>query len=198
MWSRLPPDPAALPPERLFRLLLQRRPSLPLAFRFAGIDHAPLRVVAVPATAFADAIDAALVLETDRRAAAEVADVVARSVRVGDGVLFRRGADVLSLPEGEWKALTRQALAALSACGPTYPQSDSVQWHIALVKGCEHPSNFAARNALGGCTDIAGGIAKPRWIDRPDRFWGCPLRKLLDGHWMAYHAARAVYEEARK
>jgi len=28
---------------------------------------------------------------------------------------------------------------------------------------------------------------------RPERFWGYAVDRLLDGHWMVYRAARAIY-----
>jgi hypothetical protein len=44
--------------------------------------------------------------------------------------------------------------------------------------------------------DIAGPTGAT--IPRPDRYWGCPIVDLLDGHWMAFRAARAVYLDAIK
>lgn len=192
MWS--PDPPKSLAPERLFRLLLSARPSLPIPFRFAGLEQHTLTVGALPAQSFADSEDATSHLSGERRTSWFWAHVISKCVLVDGQCVFDDAADVLGLPETELTALRRDVESTLSIVGPTYTYSRWPTWHAALVKGADHRSNAGAHLALSAAYE-AGGY---RLISRPDRYFGMPLRHLLDGHWMVYLASRALYESRYK
>lgn len=178
----LGPPPDVSPP-RLFRLLVARpRPEQPIAFRFAGVEHAPLVVRAPLACEVNAALDVA---PSDAAAAA----LVAVSLYADGARLFGSAADVLDLPDVELPALTRDVLSALARIAPMYGRCNEPAWHEALVRGSQHPSNRTAWRALAGSVDIVLGAKRPIYVERPDRYFGVPLADLTDGQWMAFRAA---------
>lgn len=178
----LGPPPDVSPP-RLFRLLASRaRAEQPIAFRFAGVEHAPLVVRAPLASELASALDAA---PPDAFAAA----LVAVSLYDGNERVFASAADVLELPDVELPALTHDVVSALARVAPFYGRCDEEAWHRALVAGARHRSNATAFRALAGSVDLVLGAKRPIFIERPDRYFGVPLADLTDGQWMAFRAA---------
>lgn len=183
----------------LFRSLLRPLPSKPIAFRFKGLERTPLTVVAITAASALEANDVASLYSEWQRASVQSAEVVARALRAGDGRVFPTHEDVNALPESELLALSADVRAALAEICPLYHLLDGASWqalHTRLCEGAKHVENFTAREALGRCYDVDGSSG--RIVDRPDRYWGVPLADLLDGHWMVFRAARAVFEERQK
>lgn len=189
----------AEPAERLFRSLLRPLPSKPIRFRFAGVEHPPLVVAAIPAAQVNEAADVASLYSETQRASVQTAGVIARALRAGGVRVFCSHEDVLALPESELLALSVDVLAALGEICPLYQSLGTDAWtslHARLCEGARHPSNFTASTALGRCFESAG--MSGRLVERPDWYWGVPLCDMLDGHWMVYRACRAVYESQHK
>lgn len=181
--------PHDIPPGRLFRLLAERRPSLPLAFRIRGASDVRLRAGAVPSRVLLACWDELTGVPEDMRDAQLTADLIAASLTVDGSPAFVDGAAVARvLDEREVRRLGAHVFNALARCSPTYATSDTVAWLAALQRGAEqNPSDAASMHA---CVDQGG-------IPRPDRYWGIPARDLLDGHWLCWRAARAVFEKKR-
>ena len=108
------------------------------------------------------------------------------------------GRRIFSSPDGlddlddtEARVLVGEVWRALGRIGPVLGHVDVAAWHTALCEGARAPRNGTAVFALGQCYDAS--YSRP--VDRPDRYWGVPLCQLTGGHWLAYKAARALYEE---
>lgn len=71
---------------------------------------------------------------------------------------------------------------------PLYGWSDWESWQKVLKEGAEDASNNCQAMALGSSFEITG----TKIVDRPDRYWGMPLREITDAKWMAYRAARDI------
>lgn len=196
MWS--PDPPKSLAPERLFRLLLSARPSLPIPFRFAGLEQHTLTVGALSAQHFADSEDATSHLSGERRTSWFWAHVISQCLESAGRRVFDDAADVLGLSETQLSALRRDVESTLSVVSPSYSFSNWVTWHARLVVGADHHLNAGAYRGLAASYDIGGGIAQPRVIERPDRYYGVSLCQLTDAQWMVYRAARALYESRYK
>ena len=179
--------PLGVPAPKLFRQLLQSRPVRQLPFRFVGVDHDPLQVRGLSLLEAQEARD-----EADDETAAIVAHCVldAHGARV-----FRSADEVLDLPEGESVALKSAALGVLDAFCPLPGRSDLVAWRETVAKGARDPSNVTIVGLLGAAYEIAGGISKPRFIDRPERYFGVPLRDLSYAQLLAFRVARSIHEE---
>lgn len=179
--------PAGVPSVRLFRSLLTVPfPIRPIPFRFVGVDHGPLQVRGL---SLHDALEA--------RDDGETA-VVTRCLLDADGErVFADPSDMFELTDGEHAAVTRAVFAALDAVCPTPGRADSLAWRTALTQGARHSSNIALTTLLGESYEVAGGIAKPRIIDRPERYFGIPPRALTYGHLLCYRAARTINEESQ-
>jgi hypothetical protein len=104
------------------------------------------------------------------------------------------GADELGeLEKDELLLLLSEVGAVLAEIAPTYIRSNASAWLHVLQLGAAHPTNLAEAQILASCVDIAGTACVPR----PDRYWGVPFSQLLDGHWMAWHAARLVMKDRK-
>lgn len=191
--------PKDVPPERLFRQLLAfPRPVVPISFRFVGIQHPPLTVCALRADEANEAFDAASGRSGEAYTEAALCGLAARSLRANGVRVFQSLEDVMSIPSTEFAELMSAFADVFFAISPLFRHSNAAAWHEKLLAGAKAVESLTAVKALGTAYDLAGGIDKPRIIPRPDRYFGAPTRELLDGHWMAYRAARAVYEEYEK
>lgn len=173
-----PPD--GIEPAALFRRLCQApRAQIEIDFRFNFIDDLQLYVRALTALEFADALNAG------------PSALIAASLFTADGPAFScaQEADLLTELE-EAEALTA-VLDGLGECSPMYSTCDTLNWSSVLKKGADHGSNVSLTHSLGGCVDAGF----ERYVERPDRFFGVPLMCITDGQWMAYRAARNVYEK---
>jgi hypothetical protein len=117
------------------------------------------------------------------------------SVMSGESQVFQTMADVGELHDDDAQSLDAEASKALAIVGPTYDRVDWMKWNDRLIQGAD--KGGALQAGLGICVDFALGFGVGRAIERPDRYWGCPIADLTDGHWMAYRAAREVYERNR-
>ena len=182
-------DPPDIPPERLWRSLLPLRPERRIQLRLRGAPHIPLIVRAIPAMAELLARDAGHAAGGDVEqlqgvlAAREVLSLV---LHTPAGRPFPSSAAMRGLDEHELAQLTRAAYDALADIAPTCARSNGKVWREQLLLGAKHDSNISEAGALATCVDLTPEKSVPR----PDRYWGVPLIQLLDGHWMAYQAAR--------
>ena len=191
-------DPPDLPPERLWRSLLPLRPERRLRARLRDAAHIPLIVRAIPAMAEQLARDAGLEAAGDVEQLQErLADheVLIRVLHTPAGLAFPSLAALGALESHELAPLTRETRAALADISPTTARSNGRAWREALTAGARHADNVAEADVLASCVDVTpnGGF-----LPRPDRYWGIPLSALLDGHWMAYQAARDVAKDRRR
>lgn len=121
-------------------------------------------------------------------------EVMARCLWAGEGPAFSNASEVGLLDEGQFSALWAEASTALAHISPTYARSDADEWARVLERGARHPTNMHDAMVLAACID--SGFHHT--VYRPDRYWGVATRDLLDGHWMAFRAARHVWEEMAK
>lgn len=190
-----PGPPAHIPTERLFRSLLSRRPEIPIRFRLQAAPSAILVVRAVTSLAFLQARDRAeeADIPPEARAKRLMREVLAEVLWTGGRRAFANGAEVGALMAREGNDLGLAVLDAIDTICPTFERSDVDAWISALKKGAEHPTNRVVAASLGGSVDIIlSGNGKPIYFGRPERYFGLPTQDLLDGHLMAFAAARQV------
>ena len=187
--ARSPADPPDLAPEVLWRSLLPFRPRRALSFRIRGADHIPLYVCAIPAMQEALARDAGTFVARDNeslRTSIAAREVLAMILHDPSGRAFPSVAGMMRMDEHELGALAGEAFQVFGAICPSYARSNIAAWKQVLEEGARHPENLAEAAALASCIDATMGGPIPR----PDRYWGCPVNQLLDGHWMCWNAAR--------
>jgi len=189
--SRATEPPRDVPAERLFRLLLARHPSRPLARPVAGLS---LDVRPITAAAEAEAVDLAGEEVEELRESRLQREILSRVLWLAGRPAFLSPDEVGLLDGAALAAVLADVGEALAIIAPTYARSNVDAWSRALERGAMHLSNVSATVALASCVDVtpAGGITP-----RPDRYWGCPVGELLDGHWMVWRAARAAVERVR-
>jgi hypothetical protein len=186
--------PEALPPERLWRSLLPARPFRALRLRLRGAERVQLIVRPVTAMGEALARDAGAALEVEQlRYAAAVRELLALVVHTQRRRAFATAADLAALEDHELAALEREVMGALSDIAPTYARSDVDAWSTVLQVGAAHPSNLSEASAIASCIALSSGSVVPR----PDRYWPLSISELLDGHWMAWNAARAAVKDRK-
>lgn len=186
MSLRLPPP--SIPPARLFRSLLPEQPTVPLRYRIRGAESIALRAVAIRSSDEASLVDCAAdsaIDEVNRGRA--VVGLIHAAVWSGPGPAFRNIDEVKQLSVDEVDALGSELLTALATICPTYTGVDILAWSGTLLKGASDPVNMHEALVLSSCVD---GLGNPRL----DRYWGIPLNRLLDGHWMVFSAARTLRE----
>lgn len=187
--------PGDVAPERLFRLLLPLRPMQPLAYRIRCAPAVPLLVRALSGAEEAEALDLAADGPEEMRASRAELEILARVLWTPSGPAFDDVSMLGRLPESEVATLAREAFAALNRIAPRYGRADLGAWKLALEKGARHPSNFSMVLAMAECWDPVP-LTKAR-LPHPERYWGVPVRELLDGHWMIFRAAHAALETLR-
>lgn len=171
--------PKDVEPDRLFRLLCERRPQLPIDYRFSFSEDLPLFCRAPTPSEWRRAQDGA----------DYVSAIVSASLCDVDGRPILSFDEAQLITPSDANELSRDLEHALGRCAPTYRRINADAWRAALKTGSE--ANWDINHALGGCYEIGGS----RLIDRPDLYWGCPIGELNDGHWLVYRTARARYEE---
>jgi hypothetical protein len=193
---RDPREPPPLPAAVLWRSLLPRQLQRPILYRLRAAEATPLFVRAAPAMAEALSHDAgeraAGVVEAllDTTTALELLSLVLHTPR---GRAFPSAGDLAELEEHEIRELASQTRAVLADIAPTTARSNVASWRAELERGAEHPSNIHEASVLATCVDVTpGGI-----LPRPDRYWGLPLCELLDGHWLAWQAARTAMKDRK-
>jgi hypothetical protein len=186
--------PGDITPARLFRALLQHHPEQALDYRIPGAESFPLRVRAVRAAEIGLLLDAADEGVEELRGSRVSTALLAKVLWTGGAPTFRHADELGGMDGGDVGELWDAALRALGKICPTYSLSDSTAWGRVLEAGAREPSNLHDAFALALCVDHGTGAVTPR----PDRYWGCSPAELLDGHWMIWRAARAVYLAATK
>jgi hypothetical protein len=186
-------DPPDAPPELVWRSLLPLRPERPIPTRLRGVEGVPLRVRAVTGMAELLARDAAQGALEHARAGVAAREVLALVLHAPSGRAFPTAAAVGRLEQHELGALARETYAALGEICPTYARSNVKRWLEVLTEGARHPSNLDEASVLASCVDVTPAAVVPR----PDRYWGGPLSQLLDGHWLAYRAARDALKDRK-
>lgn len=129
------------------------------------------------------------------------AGVIAQSLITANGKpVFGSIESVLdSISMDEIALLDDAVTNALSIVSPIVGLSEYGAWHTALCDGAKDPSNVWAAHAIGDAYILVDGPhINPRIIDRPEDYWGISRRELIDCHWLAYRAARAVKEQGLK
>jgi hypothetical protein len=178
--------PATVAPERLFRLLLATpRPIARLAWCLPGAEHIALHVRALTGLETQAVIDTGANLWRG---------LVAASLMTDDGPAFLTPDLVGHMPSHLFDAMSADVRLALDTVSPTYVLSDVAAWHAELIKGAKHPSNWYLVREMANCVDVSLGPGQAFIHERPDRYFGLPVRELTDGHLMAYRAARAATE----
>jgi hypothetical protein len=147
--------------------------------------------VALPAREEAEAVDAAMGAPEEVRGSRIAGEVIARALLADGRTAFSSAEEVGLLDQAEFDALWSETLTALVAISPSYARSDVAAWRATLEEGAKHRSNLHDALVLGASADFGWGTT----VYRPDRYWGLATCDLLDGHWMAFAAARKVSEE---
>jgi hypothetical protein len=98
--------------------------------------------------------------------------------------------------EGDWfDALQSEVRQAMATISPTSSRCDRNAWHSRLCLGAKDHSNLMDTVALGSSFDVVPFGKYNRTLDRPERYFGIPVRELLDCHMLAYRAAKAICDE---
>jgi len=166
----------------LFRLLLEPSPCKSVQFRASVAPSVELSARAVPSSVWA---------ESARLNNPSI--LVSASLFTTDGEqVFRSAREAGLLSQAEFRTLLDDVVAALDVVGPTIGRIDWRAWERVLVDGarkCGFESSNLAHCVDHYSTPIVAGITP-----RPDRYWGVPIGRLLDGHWMAFWAAREAHK----
>ncbi|HEX8794126.1 MAG TPA: hypothetical protein VF765_24455 [Polyangiaceae bacterium] len=194
-------EPPDVPPERLWRSLLPRRPERRLRFRFDVAPSLPLFVRPVPSAAEAAARDELASVPDVLRDELEVRSLVALVLHTPAGLAFADAEALGALEAHELAELDAEVATALADIAPTLARSNMDAWGRALREGAEHLSNASAAAALASCVDVTAYASGREWHvqtrPRLDRYWGLPTAEILDGHWMAFQAARQAMKDRK-
>lgn len=181
--------PADIAPAKLFRLLCATpRPMVALRVRFRFASDQQLFCRALHPREWLEWEDTDDDLET-------VVITNALCDEKGQPLLGRES--VFLLTDAERETVFVECIDALNRIGPSYQRPPSIRcdidaWQSALERGAE--ANPSITLSLG--TIFEGGV--DRLVSVPERYFNVPRAELLDGHWMAYRAAREVIEKHRK
>lgn len=172
-----PPEDVA--PEVLFRTLLGLpRPSVDIEYRLPAAPAVALRVQAVTAAELAG----------------KPQELAAAALLVGRQRAFRTANEAASLlTETELYKLIAAIERALPRCSPVDGRSDPKPWTARLLDGARHVTNRRAACVLGSQMETIGTYV----VDRPERYFGVAAAELVDAHWFAYRAARALFFESQ-
>lgn len=180
--------PAEVSPAKLFRLLSRApRPVVPLAARFAFAPHLQLHCRALHPREWAEWEDDGHDIETV---------VLTHALCDDDGTPLLDRERVFLLSEAE-RSIFTAVIAALNIIGPSFARPPVLainvdSWMATLRAGAaENPSILWSMGTIYEASEW-------RIVETPERFFGLPRHELLDGHWIAYRAARAVVEERWK
>jgi hypothetical protein len=181
--------PENVPKHLLFRSLIAvPRPRTPLAFRVTCAAHIPLHVRALKSLEYSEVIEAADLVEIEQLTTSELtAGLVSACVYTPRGRAFGSAREVLGLGGEELAALGLEVLEAIHRVSPVYQRTDADAWRMALKEGAQHRSCFFEALSMYRSCDRVGMNAVA--FERPDRYYGLPVRELVDGQLMAYSAA---------
>lgn len=179
--------PPGVDPGRLF-LDLSEWPhvSRPIGFRFSVAPEVALLARPVPSRVFAAAA-----------ARRDASAIVAASVIDDRGApVFSSAAEVGRIVDaGELAALVHDVLGVIDSVGPTFGRCDFSRWQQVLAQGAQDVPSVAY--AMAQCFDVAVGWGGVSQKPRPDRYYGAPMRDLLDGHMMAFRAGYESFNRDR-
>lgn len=184
--------PKGVAPERLFRLLSQR-PRPRLAVPSPAWLEATIHVVAPTADEIGNLIEESQSKPAPEQQCARECGLLALVLRV-DGEA-PTPSDVASMPAHRASELYALTLKALATVAPAYEACTAVtanEWHAALCEGAKHRSNTATLMAMSGAYEAVELGKKIRLVPKPERYFG--TLHLTDGQWMAFRAARTVFE----
>lgn len=190
---KLGEPPADEPPARIWRSLIALRPQRPMVYRLPCAPDVPLICQAPTSLEEGLAFDAADLAPEEIRSSRAKLEILGRALWTPTGPAFGSAADVGRLLDAEVDALAEEVAGILDRIAPTYARSNAAAWVDVLERGALHGSNIGDAMTLAACVDEHQRGTTPR----PDRFWGLPLRELLDGHWMAFRAARRAADKLR-
>lgn len=166
----------------LFRLLAMTEPSQSVAFRLKVAEDVELTVKAAHSSVWAEAARLN-----------QPAHLVASVLYTADGdKVFRNAREAGLLSQAEFRSLLTHIIDALDVIGPTMKRIDWRAWERVLVEGaraCGFESTTLSHCVEHYSTPTMYGITP-----RPDRYWGLPLSKLLDGHWLVFWASREAHK----
>ncbi len=170
--------PSDIPPDRLFRLLLTvPRPTV-------GLPSNPsLRVQAIHPDELVEATESGVDMAPSV--------IVSYCLLDGKSRVFASADEASEMRDDEFRILWREVSDLLSKISPIEALCVDDLWHSSLCFGAEHRSNVRRTASLGCCFEEGDGLLLPR----PERYFGLPSHQLLDGHWMAWRAARAVWDK---
>ncbi|NUP13749.1 MAG: hypothetical protein HOW73_47540 [Polyangiaceae bacterium] len=80
---------------------------------------------------------------------------------------------------------------AINIIGPTYARIDLKAWEVRLRAGAREADRSLVAS-LARCVERFNDGRSIHTMYRPERYWGCAVADLCDGHLLAFHAARAV------
>jgi hypothetical protein len=177
-------QPPAIPDDKLFRLLLTTpRPKQPLKFR---IGESRL---------YLQAISSAEIADIESKNTEYEADIISKCLLLSSGKkAFSSGLSIMNLLRAsEFKQLNDEVFEILGRINPMIITCDYKAWMAKLESGAKHPSNYITCRALGGSVSFTLAPNKTIIHDHPEQYFNIPKKELLDGHWMAYLAARRIY-----
>lgn len=193
-----PPDPKEISPSDLWRAFLAPRPRREFHVELSGVGRVRLFARAIGSAEWMSRHSAlARALETD--AGRAEANFLAGLV-LDEGGRALDADDVLALYEHEQASVFAGTIRALRIISPTYAAADIKAWLDRLKEGARSLENLCDALSFGGCCNVSWGFGRGavHVRDEPEAFLGIPRRDLLDCHWLAYHAARAVANEINR
>jgi hypothetical protein len=182
--------PKKVLPEVLFRRLsAYPRSTQVLGYRIAGAEDVVLSVKAMASHEVYGFIDGAKDIPTS---------VVCASLLADGEQAFSSPSEVFRMHKEEVDTLYGEVAEALASISPLYASIDHAAWMAVLKEGAIHSTNAATAWAMSECVDTAVGASGTIRTNRPDRYYGIPVREMTDGHRLAFSAAREAIDELRE
>lgn len=174
--------PSNIEPDVLFRKLLQTpRPMEKIDFTFSHAKDLSLYVKALTSNDFFECkrneqiIQKCLYLSNNKPAFIDTNNLEFLTYR-------------------EYQLLFNQIIEKLFSISPFFVIIDYDAWMDILIKGANHNLNYFTVHSLGQCFQYTNLATTLIIQDFPERYFSIPRNELLDGHWMAYLAAKKVYK----
>lgn len=174
--------PKNLLPEELFQLLLETpRPKKDITFRLAAAPQLQLSVQAL----------SSLELQTCKHND----QLILKTLMLENQVAFSSIKNLEFLTYREYQLLYREIIATLEIISPTFLNCEVSSWIDILTQGAQSYLNFLPMHSLGQCFQYSAIGSVLLCQDFPERYFNLPRNQLLDGHWLAYLAAKKVYKQ---
>lgn len=185
-----PPRTERWRPARLFRLLVDRAPRLPIPFRFADASDAPLVVRGLRGSDVLNAVDQAMDSSEDARELAFCPMMLELALVTPEGRPFADAATYRQVDADELRRAWGAVSSALNIVAPIRATADMPEWERVLHLGAQQNGSIAGR--IAECLDVSVGFGGVVRIPRPDRYFGLPICELTDGQLMAFGAAYRI------